>query len=596
MVLEELKPFIKVVDTPLEVELEIPHLAYIEAKKREPKILLFTNPRDRGRPFEMPVVMNLFANREVVEAILGRPVEEIAKEIEELLKPTPPATLWEKVKFLGKLLPLRWTIPRRYRGSPRCQQQVWKGDEVDLFKLPVLKSWELDGGRFITIGQVYTRSLDGKIRNVGLYRLQLHSKNRLGLHWQIHKDGAHLFWEYKKAGKKMPVAVGIGGDPLYSWCATAPLPPGIFELALYGFIRRKPVQLAQCLTNPIEVPADLDIVIEGWCDPSQMEIEGMFGDHTGYYTLPEPFPVMEVTAITTARDPKYYATVVGKPPVEDKWLGYITERLFLPLLRTTIPDLVDYYLPENGVFHNLLLAKISPRYPGHSLQIAHALWGVGQMSFLKHAIFLPEEAPDLRKGEEVARFILNRFSPSALLISKGVVDQLDHSSDAPLVGGKVGVDATGPEVKREVTPLSDKELLKKMEEIDPQIVGVTQYFTDTANPVAVVEVVKREPMKKLFKKLAPLYPHLRIVIFINTPERENPYMLVWRVTNNIDGLRDIFIDGPVVGIDATNKGEIDNFPREWPPDVDPTPAVVQKLKELGLVELTDEELRKFQIV
>ena len=594
MRLEQLKKFIKVVETPLEVELEIPHLAYIEAKKKEPKILLFTNPVEKGHSFPIPVVMNLFANRKVVDAILGKPIEKISSQIGELLKITPPTNFKERLKFISKLLPLRFIIPRRKKGLGECQQVVWK--KADLSQLPILKTWELDGGKFITMGQVYTTSLDGKVQNVGLYRLQLHSPTRLGLHWQIHKDGAHLFWEYKRANRPMPVTIGIGGDPLYSWCATAPLPPGIFELALYGFIRQKPVELVKCLTNPIWVPTDLDIVIEGWCNPAEMELEGMFGDHTGYYTLPEPFPVMEVTKITTKNNPRFYATVVGKPPIEDRWLGFITERLFLPLLQTTIPDLLDYHLPENGVFHNLLIGKVASRYVGHSFQIAHALWGIGQMSFLKQAIFLPPEVKDLTDGRQVAQAVLERFNPDRLLISKGVVDQLDHASDTPLVGGKVAVDCTGSPVSREVTPLSDQALLEQLQQIDSQIVGVTQYFIETPNPVAVVEVKKRTSMGELFKKLTHLQSHLRIVVFINTPERENPYLLIWRVTNNMDGERDIFIDGKMVGIDGTNKGEVDNFPRKWPPDVWATKRVVEKLKSLGLVELSDWELKQMEVI
>ena len=396
----------------------------------------------------------------------------------------------------------------------------------------------------------------------------------------------------------MPVSIAIGGDPLWTWCATAPMPPGIFEVMLYGFIRKENPKLVKCITNDLEVPADADIVIEGYCDPREMEIEGMFGDHTGYYTLKKPFPVMRVKAITTKKAPVYYATVVGKPPLEDKYMGYATERIFLPLLKTTAPDLIDYAMPENGVFHNLILCKISPRYPGHSLQIMHSLWGVGQMSFVKHAIFVGSNAPELRDYENLTRYILNNLDLSKVLISKGIVDELDHSSIEELVGGKMGVDATEEcKVKSEkLKIISNEELLEKLKEVEPLIEDVRQYFTDTKNPVCVIKFKKEKKAKEIFEKIKQFKEHLKIIVFINTDEIDNPYMLVWRVTNNIDALRDVWID-EIVGIDGSNKNEIDGFNREWPLDVDTTKEVIEKLKNLGLIEgISEEELRKYQII
>ena len=596
--LENLKDYIKTIDTPLDVNLEIPHLAYIEAKKKNPKILLFTNPVEGDKKYEIPVLMNVFANDEVVEKIFGKNLELIAKEIEELIKMKPPKTLSEKLKAFGKLFAIKNTIPKTVKNA-QCQYHVYEGEAAKLSNLPILKTWDKDGGKFITMGQVYTKSLDGNIRNVGMYRLQVYDDKRLGLHWQIHKDSAHLFWEYKKAGKKMPVSIAIGGDPLWTWCATAPMPPGIFEVMLYGFIRGKNPKLTKCITNDLEVPADADIVIEGWCDPGEMEIEGMFGDHTGYYTLKKPFPVMHIEAITTKKDPIYYATVVGKPPLEDKYMGYATERIFLPLLKTTAPDLIDYAMPENGVFHNLILCKIAPRYPGHSLQIMHSLWGVGQMSFVKHAVFVGEDALSLRDYENITRYILNNFDPEKVLISKGIVDELDHSSIEELVGGKLGIDATQtsnqvPSSKFQV--LIDEELLKKLQETEPLIEDLKQYMTDTKNPICVIKFKKEKSAKEIFEKIKKFKENLRIVVFINTDETHNPYMLVWRVTNNIDALRDVWID-EIIGIDGSNKNALDGFTREWPPDVDTTYEVIEKLKKLGLIEgISEEELKKYQVI
>ncbi len=602
MNLFDLKEHIKIIDMPIDVNLEIPHLAYIEAKKKNPKILMFTNPVEGEKKFKIPVVMNIFANDEVVKNIFGKDLDEIAQEIESLIKMKPPKTLSERLKAFGKLFAIKNTIPKTVK-SAECQYHIYEGEAAKLSNLPILKTWEKDGGKFITMGQVYTKSLDGNIKNVGMYRLQVYDEKRLGLHWQIHKDSAHLFWEYKKVNKKMPVSVAIGGDPLWTWCATAPMPPGIFEVMLYGFIRGKNPKLVKCISNDLEVPADSDIVIEGWCDPAEMEIEGMFGDHTGYYTLKKPFPVMHIDSITTKKEPVFYATVVGKPPLEDKYMGYATERIFLPLIKTTASDLIDYAMPENGVFHNLILCKIAPRYPGESMQIMHALWGAGQMSFVKHAVFVGEDAPNLRDYENLTRYILNNLDTEKILISKGIVDELDHSSIEELVGGKLGVDATKGKGRREKEEgeakfqvLEDEELLEKLQNIEPLIEDVKQYFTDTKNPICVIKFKKEKTAKEIFEKIKNFKENLRIVVFINTNEIDNPYMLVWRVTNNIDALRDVWID-EIIGIDGSNKNTLDGFTREWPPDVDTTKEVIKKLKNFNLIEgINEEELKKYQII
>jgi 4-hydroxy-3-polyprenylbenzoate decarboxylase len=307
---------------------------------------------------------------------------------------------------------------------------------------------------------------------------------------------------------------------------------------------------------------------------------------------------MHVDTITTKKEPLYYATVVGKPPLEDKYLGYATERIFLPLLKTTAPDLIDYAMPENGVFHNLILCKIEPRYPGHSMQIMHSLWGVGQMSFVKHAIFVGKDAPALRDYENLTKYILNNFDPQKVLISKGIVDELDHSSIEDLVGGKLGIDVSEKckVESKKCNVLSDEELFEKIKEIEPLVEEVKQYMRNTKNPICVIKFKKEKRAREIFDKLKALKKHLRIVVFINTPETFNPYMLIWRVTNNIDALRDVWIE-EIIGIDGTNKNKIDGFTREWPPDVDTTPEVIKKLKKLNLIkDISDEELKKYQII
>ena len=593
--LKNLSQWIRTIDTPLDVNLEIPHIAYAEIKKAAPKILVFTHPVDKaaGKTYDMPVVMNIFANDDVVETIFGATPDAIAAKVQRALKLKPPKSLGDKLETFKFLFDLRHVFPKRLGSEGACQAR----EISSLSELPILKTWPDDGGKFITMGQVYTQSLDGGIHNVGMYRLQVYDDKRLGMHWQIHKDSNHLFHQYKKAGRKMPVSIAIGGDPLYTWCATAPLPHGIFELMLYGFVRNKNARLVKCKTNPLYVPEDADIVIEGWVDPEVTEIEGMFGDHTGYYTLKAPYPVLDVSKITAKTEPMYYATVVGKPPLEDKYMGLPTERIFLPLLQTQAPDLIDYKMPENGVFHNLILCKIAPQYPGHSLQIMHALWGVGQMSFVKHALFVDESAPELGDYEALSAHILNRLTPDTVTITTGIVDALDHSATTPLVGGKLGIDATGEPVERRITPIDDEALLTKAKTIDDSIVALKQYMTQSANPITVIQYKKRCPARELFEALKPLATHIAVCVFIDTRQNDvnNPYMLVWRVTNNIDAQRDIWVD-TMIGIDGTNKDAMDGFAREWPGDVVCDNAVFDALRGRALIDLDDETVARYQLV
>ncbi len=601
-VIQKLKDnkLLKIIDDELDIYLEIPHVAYIEVKTPNSKALLFTNAVDRakGKKFDTPILMNVFCNYKAVELFIGDG-DKLASEIEELLKMKPPAGFMDKMAMFGKLFNLKSVFPKKLSKKGECQEIIKLGKDAKLSDLPILTTWEQDGGPFITMGQVYTKSLDGKMSNLGMYRLQVYDDNTLGMHWQIHKDSNHFFHEYKKAGKKMPVSIGIGGDPMYIWCGQAPLPIGVFELLLYGFAKKKNAQLVKSITNDIYVPRDVDYVIEGFVDTSKSRIEGPFGDHTGYYTLEEEYPYLEVSAITSKKDPVFAATVVGKPPLEDKYMGHATERMFLPLLQTTAPDLIDYYMPENGVFHNLILAKIKTLYPGHAQQAMHAFWGVGQMSFVKHAIFVGEDAPKLT-SDEIVPYILNRLNIDSLLISKGVVDALDHSSNKFAVGGKLGIDCTNEEEIEEsgITLLSDEELLLKTKEISKDIKELKQYCTETKNPITVVTVEKNRSQKYLFEELKPLFNHIKILVIIDEKNNQidNPYMLVWRVVNNIDSNRDIFIEGNTIGIDATNKNSFDNFQRRWPDDVTCTKSVLDSLRERNIIDIDDQFIEEWGLV
>lgn len=589
---------LKIITEPLDIELEIPHLAYLEVKKPDSKALLFTNPTRGNTSFEIPVLMNLFGNFKRVELLIGN-TQEIAKEIAFMLKLKPPKNFQEALKFLPRLLNLRHLSPKILNTRGLCQEVIKTNNEINLTSLPILKTWSDDGGAFITMGQCYTQSLDGSVKNLGMYRLQVYDRNHLGLHWQIHKDSVGIFEEYKKAKQKMPVSIAIGGDPLYTWCATAPLPYGMFELMLYSFIKKRKAKMVKCVSNPLFVPYDSDIVIEGYVDTEVLRDEGRFGDHTGFYTPIEPYPVLEVSAITHKQNPIYLATVVGKPPLEDKYLGYPTERIFLPLLQTTTPSLVDYYMPENGVFHNLILAKIKARFPSQAKQSMHSFWGVGQMSFVKHAIFVGEDSPSLQSSE-IIPYILNRFSVKNCLFSEGVCDALDHSSPNFAEGGKLGIDCTGNEVENPpLEILGNQDLLDNLSSIIPLSKTLRQYFLDTKNPITLLGVQKdSHSLQKFLKKsaFANLQKHLRILILLDDSKNdlENLYMILWRVVNNIDSKRDIRILGEIIVIDATDKNADDGYHREWPKETDCDSKTLESLAQKGLLnDFSQESLEEF---
>jgi len=592
---------LKIIEEEVDIDLEIPHISYIEVKKEDSKAILFKNPVSKklNKKFTTPVLTNLFGSYKATELFLGKHPDTIADEIETLLKLKPPTTFSDKLGMMGKLFNLKSVFPKRLKGRGECQEVIKEGKEANLHDIPVLTTWKGDGGPFITMGQVYTQSLNGEVKNLGMYRLQVYDNNHLGLHWQIHKDSASFFQEYKAAGKKMPVSIAVGGDPMYTWAATAPLPYGVYELLLYGFIKGKNARTVKCITNDLYLPEDVDFVIEGWVDTSILKTEGPFGDHTGYYTLEEDYPVLEVSAITSKKEPIYLSTVVGKPPLEDKFMGWATERVFLPLLKTTAPDLIDYAMPENGVFHNLIISKMKTKYPGHAKQFMHAFWGVGQMSFVKHAIFVNEDAPELEDYNEITDYILDRVKVENILVSEGVCDALDHASNDFAYGGKLGIDCTIDNVEfPEKNIVSDKELLAKAQELDSDIVEVKQYKTYTKTPITVLKTKKSRPVKESYKALKSIKEFTKLLVFVDEKKNslDNPYMLVWRVVNNIDARRDIYLQKEFIGIDGTNKNSLDKFPRRWPDDTDCSSEVIDSLRERGLIDISDEFLKKFRIV
>ncbi|HEA7275893.1 TPA: menaquinone biosynthesis decarboxylase [Campylobacter jejuni] len=586
---------LRVIEEPVDVDLEIAHLAYIEAKKGEKgKALLFKNPIDKklNKQYKFPVLVNTFCNEKALNLAFGRDCEEVAEEISKLTKLHIPTSFKAKMDFFMNLLSFKNVPPKRLKKNKALYDYEILNS---LEELPVLKTWEDDAGKFITMGQVYTQNLDKTQNNLGMYRLQMSDKNELLMHWQIHKDGANFYHEYKNAGfKKMPVSVAIGGDPLYIWCSQAPLPKGIFELLLYGFIKKTPVKLTPC-ENEIFVPYDSDIVIEGYVDLEEFKIEGPFGDHTGFYTPAELFPVMKVEKIYAKKDAIYQATVVGKPPLEDKIMGLGTERIFLPLLQTSVPDLLDYNMPENGVFHNLILAKIDAKYPAHAQQIMHAFWGVGQMSFVKHAIFVDKNAPSLKDYDALIPYILDRFNTKKILISEGICDQLDHASPNSCFGGKAGLDACEETQVEELEILEDEKLLELFK-TKVELLNLKQFYKESKSPIVCILLDKKEKIEQSFNKLLEFKKHFRILVFLDAENKlENPYMLVWRVVNNIDAKRDIFIKEKRLGVDASAKGEAEGYLRAWPKQTDCTKSVIEDLILRNILENNPDLFNKFEI-
>jgi 4-hydroxy-3-polyprenylbenzoate decarboxylase len=424
---------------PVSPKLEITEIADRVMKIQDGgKALVFDSPIGHT----LPVAINTFGSRKRMCMALGvGDFEEIASEIEDLIKPEVPAGFVDKVKMLPKFGRLASASPKTVNAGI-CQEVVRTGDDVDLSFLPALHCWPQDGGRFITLPLVFTFDPTTGKRNVGMYRIQIYDRNTAGMHWQLHKVGAEHHRKSEEAGKQIQVAVALGGDPALTYSATAPLPPGIDEMMFAGFLRHKQVDLVKCKTIDVLAPADAEIVIEGYVDPGERRPEGPFGDHTGYYTLLEPYPVLHVTAITHRKNPVYPTTIVGRPPMEDGWLAKASERIFLPLLKLMLPELIDINLPVEGCFHNLAFVSIKKRYPGHAFKVMSAMWGLGQMMFTK-MIFVFDDDVNVQDQAECIWRLSNNIDPERdMLVTKGPIDVLDHSSRAMGFGSKVGFDCT----------------------------------------------------------------------------------------------------------------------------------------------------------
>jgi len=471
------------ISTPVATELEITEIADREMKKPGGgKALLFEKPTVNGKVSPFPVAINAYGSDRRMAQSLGREsVEDAAAELGALMKAKPPSGFREAIKLLGTALELRHAKPKSVKTGP-CKEVIHKfevpaapfpgpwppapelkaapaGEVPTLLDLPILKCWPMDGGRFVTLPCVSTRDPDTGDRNLGMYRIQIYDAKTTGMHWQLQKVAARHGRRYYETGQRMPVAIFLGGDPVFAFCATAPLPDGLDEFLLAGYLRKKSVELVRCETNDIEVPANSDIVIEGYVDPREpLRMEGPFGDHTGYYSLADLYPVFHVTAITHRRDAVYPATIVGVPPMEDFYLGVASLKLFLPVFKMNFPEIVDIALPAEGVFHNLVFVSIKKTYPMQAYKIMHGLWGMGQMMFAKYIVVVDAEVNVHNTSEVLFRLCANTDPQRDSVFTKGPADVLDHATTDLAVGAKMGIDAThklpGEGCKRGWPPLA----------------------------------------------------------------------------------------------------------------------------------------------
>jgi 4-hydroxy-3-polyprenylbenzoate decarboxylase len=413
------------------------------------KALLFEQPVVDGKISKFPVAINTMGSRKRIATALGREsIDEIAQEIQLILKAKPPTDLREGWSLLKQGIHLLHARPKSVREAA-CQEVVHNiesgtgpADDFSLRDLPILKCWPKDGGRFITLPNVHTRDPETGARNVGVYRMQIFDERTTAMHWQVHKVGARHGKRYYERNERMPVAVTLGGDPALSFAATAPLPDGLDEILFAGFLRRKSIEMVQCKTIDLEVPADVDFVLEGYVQPGEMRPEGPFGDHTGYYTAVEDYPVFHLTAITHRKDAVYPTTIVGIPPMEDFYIGDATVRVFLPVFKMNFPELVDMTLPAEGVFHNLVFVSIRKQYPYQAFKVMHGLWGMGQMMFSKYIVVVDEDCDVHNTSEVLFRLCANTDPARDTTVIKNPSDSLDHAPSEQNIGSHMGFDAT----------------------------------------------------------------------------------------------------------------------------------------------------------
>ena len=541
------------------------------------KALLFEN---NGTDY--PILMNMMgSDRRMAMALGVDDLQEISERIDALLKGvmSPKNTLMDKLRMLPLLKDVSKWFPKRRTRRGECQQVVWRGEEVDLGKLPILTSWGCDGGPFITLPMVCTLDPETGIPNMGMYRMQIFDRRTTGMHWHKHKTGARHYDGYKRQGRRMPVSVCLGGDPAYIYSATAPMPDNMDEMLLAGMLRRKPVELVKCLTNDIWVPADCDFVIEGYVDTSEeLAVEGAFGDHTGFYSLTDLYPRLHVEAITSRRDAIYPATIVGVPPMEDAYIAKATERIFLAPIRLAIqPEVRDLYMPIEGTAHNIAIVSIAKRYEGQANKVTQGLWGAGQMMFNKYLIVASEQT-DIRSHGDIMRLMRHIDPERNLIWADGILDVLDHATPTCGYGSKLGIDLTdidpdkefNPRVPGTASPMGGVELFD------------TQFMAEYGLLLLFAEREWRERVDVEQYISHNGFDDARFVVLFDRGAAGNmrPSDLVWLAAANTDPRRDIRLHGNTLLIDARSKRPgYGNNPRRFPNVVTSLPETIHLVDE-----------------
>lgn len=593
------------------------------------KALLFENTG-----YEFPVLMNAYGSEKRMCMALGvQQLDDVATDIENLfqLLMSPKDSMLEKLKMLPKLGKFAGWMPKVKSGRGACQEIIMS--TPDITKLPVITCWPKDGGPFVTLPVIHTKDPNNGTRNVGMYRMQVFGPQLTGMHWHKHKVSAKHFAAYKELKKRMPVAVALGGDPVYAYAATAPLPENVDEYMLAGFLRKKKVELVQCISQPeIEVPADADFIIEGYVEPNDDLIwEGPFGDHTGYYSLPDWYPKFHITAITHKKNAIYPATIVGIPPQEDAWLGKATERIFLtPIKMTMVPEIVNMEMPVEGVFHNLVVTKIKKDYAGQGQKVMNAMWGAGQMMFNKILVLTSDEVNnepiDITDYEKLAQHIFKQLNPATdIHFSSGPMDVLDHSCSKLGFGGKMCIDGTAKENEE----IDDAYDLKDAQPSSNAIQKCLQNYADIKSvnlsllskniPCLIVAVQKnkKEHIKILHEEICgnTAFVGVKMILYVeHTVDANDLPVALWRFCNNLDPKRDFHLvkkywpqaheNSPTkywacMGLDGTRKTKKwDGFQRDWPNIIIADDATIKKVDEkwnqLGIGDLITSPSLKYK--
>ena len=581
------------------------------------KALLFENTG-----YGFPVLMNAYGSEKRMCMALGvKHLDEVAAEIESLfaLLASPKESILDKLKLLPQLGRFASWMPAVKNGKGACQEVIMQ--DPDITKLPVITCWPKDGGPFVTLPVIHTKDPNTHSRNVGMYRMQVFGPTVTGMHWHKHKVSAKHFAEYKKLNKRMPVAVALGGDPVYAYSATAPLPENVDEYMLAGFLRKKKVELVKCISQPgVEVPADADFVIEGYVDPSDEPVwEGPFGDHTGYYSLPDWYPRFHITAITHKKNAVYPATIVGIPPQEDAWLGKATERIFLaPIKMTMVPEIMDMDMPVEGVFHNLVIAQIKKDYAGQGQKVMNAMWGAGQMMFNKILVLADQDAK-IQDYQLLAVRVFKNLNPASdIYFSTGPMDVLDHSCSKLGFGGKMCIDGTGKhdeekdDLYREAdVPFSGRELEEAVRGQFNEIAAINTRLLEMQIPCVIISVKKdrKGHIAELHSSICKMIAvaGIKMILYIeHTVDPNDLPVALWRFCNNLDPKRDHHLEKihtgnsyhACMGFDGTRKTrEFDDFTRDWPniivADDKTIAAVDEKWSSLGLGSFLPSPSLKF---